>query len=40
MNEMPLRRRHRNELGGTRFRLWAPAARMVEFVMGPHADGG
>jgi 1,4-alpha-glucan branching enzyme len=44
---MPQRRRHRmsfgaasDELGGTCFRLWAPAARMVEFIIGPSADGG
>ncbi len=44
---MPPRRRHRmpfdaaiGELGGAGFRLWAPAARTVELVSGPQADGG
>ena len=47
MNYMPQRRRHRmpfgaepDELGGTCFRLWAPAARTVELIIGPQADGG
>jgi 1,4-alpha-glucan branching enzyme len=44
---MPLLRRNRmpfyaatGESGDACFRLWAPAARTVELIIGPQADGG
>jgi 1,4-alpha-glucan branching enzyme len=44
MNQLPQRRMpfgaETDELGGTCFRLWAPAARTVELIIGPQADGG